>query len=127
MQTKNKTPNLEKEYDRGVKTRVYVIKTELLPQTSDAYESVGEMIVFTPARDGVRKVVIYTNRELNEGEIDLRVRWFLGGHAACTRCGCRYDNSRYVGVVATRNGTFYHSVVCGNCNTGVVYSAAVVG
>jgi len=120
IQTKKRDPKVEKEYG-GVKTQVYVIKTELVPKVNDMSDPLGEVLVFGPVRGGVRKVVIYTNRDLNEGEIDLRIKWLVEYNrgAACVKCGYRYDGGRYIKVVATRNGTLYHNVVCSKCDARV--------
>jgi len=125
-QTKKRDPKVEKEYG-GVKTQVYVIKTELVPKTKDALDPLGEVLVFGPVRGGVRKVVIYTNRDLNEGEIDLRIKWLVeySRGVACVKCGYRYDGGRYIKVVATRNGTLYHDVVCSGCDARVELLASI--
>jgi hypothetical protein len=117
MQVQTKKYKIEKEYG-GIKTQVYVVKTELVPKTNDALDPLGEVLIFGPVRSGIRRVVIYTNRDLNEGEIDLRIKWLVeySRGVACVKCGYKYDGGRYVKIVATRNGTMYHDVVCSRCD-----------
>jgi hypothetical protein len=116
-QTKKRNPQIEKEYG-GIKTQVYIVKTELVPKVNDISDPLGEILIFGPTRGGVRKVVIYTNRDLNEEGVDLRIKWLVEYNRgiACVKCGYKYDGGRYIKVVATRNGTLYHDVVCDRCD-----------
>ena len=118
------TKKFVKQYD--VETHVYVKKTELLSIVDDKFETTAETIVISSVKNNIRKVIILTNKELTEEEVDLRIKTFLmQRNIACTKCGYRYDNTRYVSITATRNGTYYHNITCERCNQNILYVSSI--
>ena len=120
-----RTKKLVKQYD--VETHVYIKQTELLSIVDDKFETAAETIVISSVKNNIRKIVILTNKELTEEEVDLRIKTFLmqRNKIACTKCGYRYDNTRYVSITATRNGTYYHNMVCERCNPNILYVSSI--
>jgi DNA-directed RNA polymerase subunit RPC12/RpoP len=118
-----KNPKIEIIHGK-TKYMVFQKITGLVPRTEAGEEA--DYIIVGPEKEGAVNVVVLANRDLNEEELALRVKWFADTRPKCVKCGAAYSGKNYMEVVAIRNGTRYLDVRCDRCEPRITWLSAMV-